>query len=117
MNINYSPILHRCMNTRRGKSKFKNFWILLDSVCSSLIAMVRLIKKLKTKEGTVMQWHTQAGNIATNLKVNIYFTLPKFSATEILTWECHMGEYTKGKYDMILGRYILKALKLNIKLS
>ena len=30
LNIHYSPILHGCMNTRRGKAKFKNFRILLD---------------------------------------------------------------------------------------
>ena len=27
----YYPILHGCMNTRRGKAKFKNFRILLES--------------------------------------------------------------------------------------
>ena len=43
LNIHYSPILHVCMNTRKGKAKFKNFRILLDSGCNSTIAMVRLV--------------------------------------------------------------------------
>ena len=30
-----------------------------------------------------MQWHTQAGNIITNLKVKIYFTLNQLSATKL----------------------------------
>ena len=34
LNSNYSPILHGCMNTRKGKEEFKNFCILLGSGCS-----------------------------------------------------------------------------------
>ena len=31
INIHYSPILHGCMNIRKGRAKFKNFQILLDN--------------------------------------------------------------------------------------
>ena len=41
----YSTILQGCINTRKGKLKFKNFWVPLDSGCSSTIVMVRLIKR------------------------------------------------------------------------
>ena len=41
LNIHYSPILHGCMNTRKGRAKFKNFRILLDSGCSSAILIGR----------------------------------------------------------------------------
>ena len=47
--IHYSPILHGCMNTRKGKAKFNNFRILLDSGCSSTIIMIRLVEKLTLK--------------------------------------------------------------------
>ena len=30
---------------------------------------------------------------------------------------CHEDDYAKGRYYMILGRYLLKSLVLNIKLS
>ena len=53
-----------------------------------------------------MQWHAQASNITTNIKVKIYFTLPKLSATKKLTENCHVNDYAKGRYDMILGRDI-----------
>ena len=56
-------------------------------------------------------------NITTNLKVGIYFTLPELIATKIVTWNCHVGDSAKGRYDIILGRYILTALVLNLKLS
>ena len=64
-----------------------------------------------------MQCHTQAGSITTNIKVKIEFTLPEISATEIVTWNCHVDESAKGGYDMILGRYLLRVLGLNLKFS
>ena len=50
LDSHYSPILHRCMNTRRGKAKFKNFCILLESGCSSMIVMGRLVEKYPQKK-------------------------------------------------------------------
>ena len=117
INIHYSPIMHGCMNSRKGKAKFQNFWIWLYSGCSYTIVIRRLIINLKTKEDSVMQWHTKAGNITTNTKVKIYLTWPEFSATKIVTWNCDMYVSDKGMYDMILSKDILTALWLNIKLS
>ena len=53
-----------------------------------------------------MQWHKQAGNITTNIEVEVDFTLPEISADNVVTWKCHVDESTKGRYDMILERYI-----------
>ena len=62
-----------------------------------------------------MQCHTQVGSITTNIKVKIDFTLPEIRATEIVTWNFHVDNCGKGRYDMILGRYLLKVLGLNLK--
>ena len=51
-----------------------------------------------------MKWHTQAGNITTNLKVKIDLTLPEFSATEMMKWNYHVDESAKDRYDIILVR-------------
>ena len=51
----------------------------------------------------VMQWKTQAGNVTTNFKVKINFTLPTLSATNVVTWEYHVDDSARGRYDMILG--------------
>ena len=64
-----------------------------------------------------MQWHTQADNNTTTLKVKIYFTLPEFSATKIVTWDCHVDNFDKGRYKILLGQDILTALGLNLKFS
>ena len=76
LNSHYSPILHVCMSNRKGKGKFKNFRILLDSVCSSTNVMRSLVEKLPTDKDILMQWHTQADNITTKIKVEVDITLP-----------------------------------------
>ena len=64
-----------------------------------------------------MQWHTQADDITTYIRVQIYFNFPGISATKILTWNCHVDGSTNIRYVMILGRYQLTALGLNKTLS
>ena len=66
--------------------------------------MVSLVQILYLLKDDVMQWHTQAGNITTNLKVEVNFTLPELSMNNVVTWKFHRGESVKGRYDMILGR-------------
>ena len=81
INFHYYPILNGFMNTCKVKEIFKNLQIFLDSGFSSTIVMRSLTEKLKTKEDSVMHWHTYAVNITTNMKVEIYLTLPEFSGT------------------------------------
>ena len=75
------------------------------------------MEKLNPIKGDVVQWHTQAGNITTNLRVKIDFTLPKLSATDFLTWNFHVDDSSKGRYDNFLGKELLAKLVLNLKFS
>ena len=95
------------MNIRKGKARVKNFRILLDSICSSKVVMGRLIEKIHPEKDTPMHWNTQSRNITTNNKVKIDSTLPALSATNVKTWNCHVDDSTKDRYDMILGQYLL----------
>ena len=61
------------MNTRKSREKFKNFRIILDSGFSSKIVMGRIFEKLYPEKYAVIQWHTQAVNMATNIKVKVDF--------------------------------------------
>ena len=65
----------------------------------------------------MIQWHTQAGKITTNLKIKIDFTLTEFGMTKTVTWNYHVDDSAKGTYDMILGIDILTTLGLNLKFS
>ena len=44
-----------------------------------------------------MQWHTQAGNITTNLKIEVDITLPVLRTTNVVTWKCHMDDSANGR--------------------
>ena len=82
-----------------------------------MIVMGSLVEKLNPDKDTVMQCHAQDGNITTNIKVQIYSTLPPLSATDVVTWECHVDDSDKGIYDIILGKYLLTESGLSIKFS
>ena len=69
--------------------------------------MGRLVEKLCPEKDAVMKWHTQDGNITTNIKVKIYLTLPALRTTNVVTWKCHVDESSKVRYDMILGQDLL----------
>ena len=62
-------------------------------------------------------WENQYGKFTTSKKVKVYFCLPQFSATKIVTRKCHIYESTKGRYDMILCRDLLTVLGLDLKFS
>ena len=79
--------------------------------------MRRLVQKLCPEKYAVMQCQTQAGNITTNLKVDVDFTLTALSATNAVTWKCPVDYSVKGGYEMILGRDILIKLGLYLNFS
>ena len=64
-----------------------------------------------------MQCYTQVGDIITKIKVKIDFTLPEFFMTKIVTWECYVDYSAKVRYNMILGRYLLRELGFNLNFS
>ena len=106
ININYSPILQGFMNARKGREFFKNFLIILDSGCIYTIVTRRIVVKLHPEKYAVMQWHTQAVNITTNLKVKVDFILLTLGAMNVVKWYYHVDDSAKDRYDIILGRYI-----------
>ena len=69
--------------------------------------MVNIVKKVYLEKYAVMQWHAQAGNVTTYLKVKVDFALPTLSAMNIVTWKCHVDDFAEGKYEMILGQDLL----------
>ena len=57
----------------------------------------------------------KAGNITTNINVEVEFTLPEPRAMNVVTWKCPVNDSTEVRYDIILGRDILTELGLNLK--
>ena len=67
----------------------------MESGCSSAILMGKLAEKLYPEKDAQMQWHTQAVNISTDLKVKVDFTLPALSTTNVVTWICRVDDSAK----------------------
>ena len=65
------------------------------------------MKKLSPGKCAMIQWHTQAGNINIIIKVGVDSTLLALSAANVVTRKWHVDEYAKGRYGIILGRYLL----------
>ena len=57
----------------------------------------------------------QSCSTTSNIKVKIDFTLYEISATKIMTWNFNVDDSSKGVYNMILGRDLLKDLVMNLK--
>ena len=66
-----------------------------------MILMGKLVQKLHTDKYYMMQWHTQAGNITTNLKIKVDFALLALSAKKVVMWKFNVDESAEGRYDMI----------------
>ena len=59
--------------------------------------MIMLFERLCPEKDAVMQWQNQDRNITSNFKVKIDFTLPAISATNAVTWKCHLDESAKDR--------------------
>ena len=93
----YSPILQSCMKSRSGTALFRNFQILLDSGISSTVIMSELASKIKPNVLTETTWETQAGKFMTSKKVEIYFYLPEFCVTKIVSWKFEVDRSTNSR--------------------
>ena len=80
---------------------------------SGTILFKNLNKKLCTRISQQTTWNTSAGDFTTNGRSKIQFTLPEFHDKSIIEHEVYLTE-KESKYDMIIGRDIIKALQLKI---
>ena len=55
----------------------------------------------------MIQWHTQTGNITTNIKVEVDFILPEISEMTVVTCKSYVDDSVKGRYNIILRKDLL----------
>ena len=56
-----------------------------------------IITKINPKEDDVMQWHTQAGNVTINFKIEMCFTPPELSVANIVKWNSAVDESANSR--------------------
>jgi hypothetical protein len=107
-------------SSRDDKIK-KLFRVLIDTGCSrSLVKLASLPEGMyenrrQTKE-TI--WKTNAGVYLTKYEVPLRFSLPEFAPSKEIEFTMAVDETEKtSKYDMVLGRDILRALGIDILFS
>ena len=77
--------------------------------------VIRLVENIGPCKVAVMQWKTQAVKITTDFKVNVEFTLPALSATNVVMWKCHVDDSARDMHDMVLGRDIFNIIRIKSK--
>ena len=73
--------------------------------------------KNRLGKDALIQCHTQARNITNNLKFKVDFTLLALRAKNVVPGKFHVDDSSKGRYNIILGQYLLTELVLNLKIS
>jgi hypothetical protein len=79
----------------------------------------KLVNKLKKTKAPPTNWTTKAGNLKTDQKVKVKFMLPAFHENRDIEWTCYVDESDDNlsRYDMIIGRDLIRELKMNFLFS
>ena len=72
-----------------------------------------LIQNLLQKND-VMTWDKKVGKFTTNIKIEVELILIELSAAKIMMLNFHVDDSAKSRYDMILVKYLLTELVLNL---
>ena len=116
---NGAPILVGRICTREGQEdKVKTIRILLDNDASAMLVNGSLLKDLpRVTNAKRVRWQTRGGRFNTTAQCKIKFTLPEFSDQKLVEWNAYVDDEVKDtslQYDMIMGRDLLRALKIKI---
>ena len=91
--------------------------ILLDSGASaSIINSSYVLRNELQKNNDTHEWTTMAGTFKTTRLAEIKLKLPELSDTAEINVKCHVTKQ-KSKYDLILGREILRELGITLNFN
>ena len=68
------------------------------------------VKKTKKER----QWSTTAGILTTNTKIATSFSFPELHANKLINQSLHVVDINIDRYDMIIGRDLIKSLGIDI---
>ena len=102
-----------------GSPPFKLHRVLIDTGCSkTLIKKEHVPPKLEpTRTTKQITWGTNGGKFVTHYEIPLTLILPEFSPSMEVQWSCAVDENPTSTYDMIIGRDLQLALKMDISFS
>ena len=88
---------------------------LVDSGASeSILAKSKADKLPVKKTKQERQWSTAAGVLTTNNKTATSFSFPELHANKVINQSLHVVDLNFDRYDMIIGRDLIKSLGIDI---
>lgn len=109
--------IFRKKNVKNNKNTDPNIRVLLDSGASkSVICKNQILNKKCYKDSTTV-WKNASGEITSSIKCKLVFNLPEFTNSRLITHKFHVMEEILPGYDMIIGRDLMRLLKLDVKYS
>ena len=117
--VNFSPIIFVKLVIPAGEkyrqSKTRMVKALVDSGASeSIIIKYRAGKMLVKKTQQERQWSTAAGVLTTNTKTGTSFSFPQLYANKLINQSLHIVNLNINRYDMIIGRDLIRSLDIDI---
>jgi hypothetical protein len=94
--------------------------VLIDTggCCKTLIKKQHVPDGLSNaKKAMPIIWSTNGGKFNTRYEVPLTIVLPEFSSSMEVQWSCAIDENPDSTYDMILGRDLQSALRMDIIFS
>ena len=102
------------LQIKLGTPKGKALCALLDSGTSSTILDKKFAKKLRLKRDSTTKWVTAAGTFETSEKAKVNMQLPQLSESMTVTTEVHVADSISPRYDMIIGRDLMRELGIKL---
>ncbi len=118
---NLSPILFVKIQIPKGKkknrTKIRLIKALVDTGASETIIVQKAAKNLPHRStNDTKQWSTASGIIDSTSKTKkVDFSLPELHANRTIKQSFHVIDVELKRYDMIIGRDLIKSLGLEIK--
>ena len=117
--VHFSPIIVVKLVIPAGKkdrqSKTRLVKALVDSGASeSILAKAKSDKLPFKKTKQERQWSTAAGVLATNTKIATSFSFPELHDNKLINQSLHVIDLNIDRYDMIIGRYLIRSLGVDI---
>jgi len=100
-----------------GSPSMKLPSVLIDTGCSkTLVKREHVPSGLKLLKKPV-RWTTNGGTFSTQDEVELTIVLPEFSSSMEIQWVCSIDDNPNATYDMIIGRDLQSALRMDISFS